>query len=102
MPMNIHCKSGNDDLGQHIVPSDQNYTWSFYPNIWDSTLYFYWIQWVRSDGKQVSGDFDIYRESREVLKCRDRCVWYAKNDGIYFRYNWKVPDHMQLMYQWPN
>ncbi|KAJ6863716.1 hypothetical protein NC652_040310 [Populus alba x Populus x berolinensis] len=60
LDLTIHCKSKNNDLGQHVVPFGGEYTIDFCSNFWRSTLFFCGVSW--------SGKFhwfDVYDASRD-------------------------------------
>jgi hypothetical protein len=40
---NVHCKSKDDNLGDHVIHNNEYYHWEFRPNIWGTTL-FIWPQ----------------------------------------------------------
>ncbi|XP_031374985.1 S-protein homolog 5-like [Punica granatum] len=74
----IHCKSGNDDLGTHVIGAGKSYGFSFKINVTGSTLFFCGVSW---QGGQV--EFDIYNTSRDDGKrCSDECKWLAKEDAV--------------------
>ncbi|KAL6189325.1 hypothetical protein ACLB2K_040714 [Fragaria x ananassa] len=29
LELNVHCQSGDDDLGEHVIPNKESYDWSF-------------------------------------------------------------------------
>lgn len=33
--LTVHCRSGNDDLGVHVVPHNVDYNWRFHSNFWE-------------------------------------------------------------------
>ena len=37
--LTVHCKSKNDDLGEHVLRTGENYSWNFKENFWRSTLF---------------------------------------------------------------
>ncbi|KAM1033809.1 hypothetical protein FF1_037258 [Malus domestica] len=47
----LHCKSKNDDLGNHVIPPSGAYNFTFHDNLWDTTLFYCNVQWRRLDGK---------------------------------------------------
>ncbi|KAB5514867.1 hypothetical protein DKX38_028773 [Salix brachista] len=71
----IHCKSRNDDLGQHAVPFGGEYTIDFCPNFWGTTLFFCGMSW---SGKVHW--FDIYDASRDSSRCGN-CSWTVEATG---------------------
>ncbi|KAF9663000.1 hypothetical protein SADUNF_Sadunf18G0112800 [Salix dunnii] len=60
----IHCKSRNDDLGQHLVPFGGEYKIDFCPNFWGTTLFFCGMSWSRE-----AHWFDNYDASRDSSRC---------------------------------
>ncbi|KAG5226213.1 self-incompatibility family protein [Salix suchowensis] len=75
LDLTIHCKSRNDDLGQHVVPFGGEYTIDFCPNFWGTTLFFCGMSW--------SGEvhwFDIYDASRDSSRCGN-CSWTVEATG---------------------
>jgi len=38
--LNIHCKSKDNDLGQHLLHINQTFGWDFGPSFWGHTLFF--------------------------------------------------------------
>ena len=79
----VHCKSKDDDLGEHVIRSGEKYYWMFKENIWQTTLF--WCNF-RSKYGQVSGDV-FWPESGSRLsdQCEGHnCVWSAQEHGIYF------------------
>jgi hypothetical protein len=45
LDLTIHCKSKDDDLGQHVVPFDGEYTIDFCTNFWRTTVFFCGMSW---------------------------------------------------------
>ncbi|OVA13121.1 Plant self-incompatibility S1 [Macleaya cordata] len=98
--MTIHCKSKDDDLGEHNIHFNENYTWRFHDNIDQTTLFWCKIgYWDNKAGKLVMGSFDIYKSSRDNPVCAFNCIRYVKTDGIYFY----IPsaEKARLIYPWP-
>ncbi|KAK7374259.1 hypothetical protein VNO80_07689 [Phaseolus coccineus] len=76
--LNIHCKSKDDDLGQHVLHINQEFKISFEPNYFFGTLFFCSFEW----GNGPLLYFDVYKQSRDYYKCDDDCKWYVKKDGL--------------------
>ncbi|OVA13123.1 Plant self-incompatibility S1 [Macleaya cordata] len=95
--MVIHCKSKDDDLGEHSIPYNQTYTWSFHLNYSRSTLFWCRIgYWDAKAGRVVQGSFKMYEFVRD-FGCTLHCFRFVQTDGIYFGKDRKV-----LKYQWPS
>ncbi|KAF3456441.1 hypothetical protein FNV43_RR01091 [Rhamnella rubrinervis] len=63
--LTIHCKSKDDDLGQHQLPYNSSFSWKFKSNaILRNTLFYCYIWW---DGGY--GAFDIYKATRDDPRC---------------------------------
>ncbi|KAI3469899.1 hypothetical protein Pfo_026562 [Paulownia fortunei] len=41
----VHCKSGDDDLGEHFLDKGDDWHWKFRVNFFRSTLFFCHVQW---------------------------------------------------------
>ncbi|KAJ6857766.1 hypothetical protein NC651_039250 [Populus alba x Populus x berolinensis] len=75
LDLTIHCKSKNNDLGQHVVPFGGEYTIDLCSNFWRSTLFFCGVSW--------SGKFhwfDVYDASRDSSRCGN-CKWTIHATG---------------------
>ncbi|KAM1138393.1 hypothetical protein ACFX14_036176 [Malus domestica] len=72
--LKVHCKSADDDLGEHVIRPSENYEFKF------STTYFY-RETLFFCGFTFSNQFqwfDIYKQNRD--ECR-HCYWYVGEDG---------------------
>jgi hypothetical protein len=36
---NVHCKSKDNNLGDHVIHNNEYYHWEFRPNIWGTTSF---------------------------------------------------------------
>ncbi|KAL8529789.1 hypothetical protein ACS0TY_007012 [Phlomoides rotata] len=52
----VHCRSGDDDLGYHIIGHTQDYKWGFCEAVFD----------IRN-------------------KCKFECTWKVRDDGFYLQ-----------------
>ncbi|XP_047979553.1 S-protein homolog 5-like [Salvia hispanica] len=79
-PLEFHCASGDDDLGNHkLTKFGTEYKFSFCDNIRHNTLFFCTLNW----GKKKKS-FDVFRSSWRNKCSSSNCVWAAQEDGIYF------------------
>ncbi|KAL3729227.1 hypothetical protein ACJRO7_026345 [Eucalyptus globulus] len=93
--LTVHCKSKNDDLGDHTITSTRSWGFKFRPNFFKTTLFFCSFAWPNEFHR-----FDIYDENRD--ECTE-CIWTVfpngpcklnETRGIDFCYPWKAS--MQL------
>lgn len=79
----IHCKSGDDDLGEHLIGPKGMYKFQFEP--WLTTLFFCRVNWGR---KTLIGDvFNTYLFGTGIGPCHHRigemvCKWSVTTDGM--------------------
>ncbi|ESR33798.1 hypothetical protein CICLE_v10007106mg [Citrus x clementina] len=80
--LTLHCKSKDNDLGEHVLHKDESYNFSFCQNVLAETLFFCTFEWSGQVHK-----FDIFDGSRDpcshcnwrithLAPCRDRCYKY--------------------------
>ncbi|XP_043720883.1 S-protein homolog 29-like [Telopea speciosissima] len=83
LDLDIHCKSKNDDLGEHKLYSGQEYTWSFNENIFGGTLYwcnFYWV----NNGDNVHAGYQVFDQAKQPGLPAQDYFYKVRKDGIYF------------------
>lgn len=95
----VHCKSKDNDLGEHDLNGGTEYNWTFRVNFWDTTLFWCYLQ--KPDGK--SSSFEAFWVEKStiwlVYKCSgNNCIWIAKDDGIYLKDNEAQKDI--LLHEW--
>ncbi|KAK3429290.1 hypothetical protein EUGRSUZ_E00708 [Eucalyptus grandis] len=71
----VHCKSKQDDLGFHDVTTRRSWSFSFTPNFFGNTLFFF----VAFHGP-VNFIFDIYDQNRDEMQC-STCIGKISPDG---------------------
>jgi hypothetical protein len=77
LDLTVHCKSGDDDLGVHVITYPKGFfEFDFKPNFLGTTLYFCGFQWNGSELKW----FEIYNFGRDHPQCGD-CLWKIRHDG---------------------
>lgn len=82
----VHCRSKDDDLGNHTLRVNQNFSWRFVPNFIPNTLFFCHFWWG-----QKSKVFDVYNQKKMGCECEhngptysNTCFWQARADGFYY------------------
>ncbi|XP_028762999.1 S-protein homolog 2-like [Neltuma alba] len=79
LDLTIHCKSKDDDLGEHLIHHLQRYEFAFGETFFGTTQFFCGFQW-----KGAFKWFDIYIEKRDACYS-GRC-------------NWKIKQHQACMH----
>ncbi|KDO65854.1 hypothetical protein CISIN_1g046903mg, partial [Citrus sinensis] len=75
----LHCKSKDDDLGEHKLTTGTESNWKFKENFFQTTLSVFWNE-----------DFFQFR-------CRYKdCIWTAKDEGIYLK---NIPEGRDELWQ---
>lgn len=77
--LTVHCRSADDDLGEHVLGKGQYTQWSFENNWLGTTLFWCSMKW-----DNVQGSFEVYSYQRDFLLCGFKCWWSIKQDGAYF------------------
>lgn len=77
LDLTLHCKSKEDDRGEHLLHEEKSYSFSFIPNIFGSTLFYCSFKW----SGQVHR-FNIYDGTRD--ECH-RCNWSILQSRAGFR-----------------
>lgn len=79
LSLGYHCKSKDDDLGDHRLAPGGSGSFGFKPDIFGRTLFFCRFSW-----NNESHYFDIYKQKRdrefERLGCR-QCEWKIRKSG---------------------
>lgn len=81
--LSVHCKSKNDDLGDHFLRVGEDFSWKFKENLFSTTRF--WCTLTSSSKKQVTMDvFWPERHNWLAYRCNyETCIWVAQDDGIY-------------------
>ncbi|PRQ36892.1 putative plant self-incompatibility S1 [Rosa chinensis] len=80
-PLIVHCKSKNDDLGDHTLWINQEFRWYFGLNFWFTTLFYCNFKWD-SQEKHI----DVFNTPDESpLECmeNEECFWKVTEDGFF-------------------
>ncbi|CAN8232421.1 unnamed protein product [Cochlearia groenlandica] len=73
--LTIHCKSKDDDLGEHVLQPGQNFMFRFRPNWTESTIFTCSFKW--SDQLKL---FDIWTVPKDQAVCTN-CNYSIKASG---------------------
>ncbi|KAF3514330.1 hypothetical protein F2Q69_00000172 [Brassica cretica] len=79
--LGIHCKSKDDDLGDHYLAVGQSQEYKFRDNLWHTTLF--WCHMGQGPDYKIQQVFEAYRST--WTKYVGYTYWIGREDGIYFR-----------------
>lgn len=92
--LEVHCASGNDDLGHNFINRGSVYHFSFCDSFFHNTLFFCHLYWFNKDSA-----FDVFK-SKWAGRCEfGRCYYEARGDGVYYS-NSYPPGKLTKMYDW--
>lgn len=83
-PLQVRCQSGDNDLGMHTLRTNEELTWRFTPNIWQTTLFFCHFYWGSKNRS-----FAVYNNRLRRDYCHNRAsrvcdyYWLAKEDAFF-------------------
>ncbi|KAI3893061.1 hypothetical protein MKX03_033033 [Papaver bracteatum] len=83
----LHCRSSEDDLGEHTLNYKQSFKWSFKVNWKQTTTFSCDSSWYESaSGKMYHlQQFNAYKAKRDWRHhCEDLCYWSIRQDGGYY------------------
>ena len=74
--LNVHCKSKDDDLGNHVLKGNANFHVTFCVNVWATTLFWCNFNWENSHG----GKYNVWWATTLIKDyCNyDNCIWVAR------------------------
>lgn len=81
-PLYLHCKSHDDDLGNHILLFNQFYDWTFRMDLFESTLFscdFWWLE-------QHEG-FVVFDKDIGSVVGNTQISYEVRSDGFYLFIN---------------
>lgn len=93
-PLELHCYSGDDDLGFHTLYPNQEYAWHFCLNFFTNTLFICHLWWEAKDKS-----FEAFHQ--KIGYPKDQSWWVARSDGIYFS-DENHPTKVFKKYDWNN
>lgn len=104
--LKVHCKSGDDDIGDKSLVVPQYFHWTFRMNIVGTTRFYCDFRWMTgNDTVLKEKTFDVFN-MRIMFMCGERfdvnnCYWLVRQDGFYFANDDKpFPDGWQFMFNW--
>lgn len=90
--LTVHCQSKNNDLGFHTLTPGQDFNFSFYPNVWYTTLFFCGIKWP---DQPKTNYLDVYKGWRD--RGCNRFWWKIDECG---GYQFCTQDPTKVSYKW--
>ena len=92
-PLNYHCKSGDNDFGPKTLQFKEEWEFSFYINLQDTTLFYCYFSY-----EIFHAAFEVFNgDPDHRLDCGgDHCIWMAQEDGFYLyqiKHNENVKKH---------
>lgn len=100
-PLQLHCRSKDDDMGYHNLSVNQIYSWKFRMNFWGSTLFYCDFWWGEKHAAFKVFDIDIQVEVKDNVNV---FAYEARSDGFYFYYTEYLTQmsYWQLVKTWDN
>ncbi|EPS58024.1 hypothetical protein M569_16794 [Genlisea aurea] len=92
----VHCKSADDDLGEHYLWKDQDLRWKFRINLFRSTLFFCSV-----NSGETTLRFDVFDTDYISFKCQDssKCFWSVRDEGFYLSCDGST---FEKQHEWPS
>ncbi|KAJ0091863.1 hypothetical protein Patl1_26797 [Pistacia atlantica] len=83
-PLITHCKSKDNDLGEHVLWMNNEFMFKFRKNIFGTTCF-----WCDMRHGSAQKTIDVFRVGHESNKCHGtgNCFWSVREDGFYFSDN---------------
>ncbi|KAK4729243.1 hypothetical protein R3W88_022231 [Solanum pinnatisectum] len=102
-PLDVGCKSKDDDLGVHTLKVGERFDFSFHQNFWGNTHFYCNFTWGPKHN-----DFDVFYKGKSpcrftFFKSDIFCYWLMKDSGIYFARTKTPnpsPDNFRFVYPW--
>ncbi|KAI3714049.1 hypothetical protein L1987_72639 [Smallanthus sonchifolius] len=79
----VHIKSGDDDLGNHTIPFNGNYQWSFCDNYFGRTLFYGYFWWGSKYQSLALFDDEIRGPCYRSKGGTQHCYWLVRPDGFF-------------------
>lgn len=88
--LRVHCASGDNDLGYHMLHRNDEFSWSFCDSL--STLFFCHLWWGSKNVAFVAYKFSFgadYDRVQTYWRTTEAGVIFEDNIGHVGQYNWK-------------
>ncbi|EXB68036.1 hypothetical protein L484_009643 [Morus notabilis] len=76
--LTVHCKSKNDDLGDHLLHLNESYEFSFRTNFWGTTHFYCSFKWAPDQFQW----FDIFDMEKPRADSCTECFWVVHINGL--------------------
>ncbi|KAL8267276.1 hypothetical protein R6Q59_004620 [Mikania micrantha] len=78
-----HIKSGDDDLGNHTIPFNGNYIWSFCDRFDGHTLFYGYFWWGSKSQSLALFDDKLRKPCYQQKRSTQHCYWLVRPDGFF-------------------
>ncbi|KAI3968108.1 hypothetical protein MKW92_051835 [Papaver armeniacum] len=96
--LTIHCKSKDDDLGEHKLAYGEEFSWKFHKNFMRTEMFWCFMWWSDSTGKTIKGSYEVHKLKRDWHNCHTQCPYSVRQDGIYAYVD--EPKKFDLLFPW--
>ncbi|PIN24459.1 hypothetical protein CDL12_02810 [Handroanthus impetiginosus] len=95
--LELHCASGDDDLGTHKLTFGQDFHWKFCESFLANTLYFCHFWWGSKERA-----FNTFNSKWKERSPTDYLYWEVRSDGFYLAYNRNDAKSFKKYADWQN
>ncbi|KAF6176262.1 hypothetical protein GIB67_023553 [Kingdonia uniflora] len=96
-PLIVHCKSKDDDLGEHSLDYQEAFSWHFRENFLGTTLFWCFMKWKDGNGNWAYENHDVFKTCESMrIGCRSDLTWSAQSEGLYLLHK----NGKDLWYKW--
>ncbi|KAJ9539183.1 hypothetical protein OSB04_031916 [Centaurea solstitialis] len=92
----VHVKSGDDDLGSHLIAFNENYHWSFCERFDGRTLFYGYFWWGSKSQSLALYDENIRNICSVPEDAHQHCYWLVRTEGL-FVYNSSAGLDLKMM-----
>lgn len=78
--VNIHCFSGDNELGYHTLANGDKFTFHFRPNIFHTTKFYCTIT-----TKHGFGSYAVFDNNLRDNYCGKYCHWFIQKNGLFLQ-----------------